>query len=93
MGVRREKCSFLVVADWRTGKGEIVEEGFIGWMKADTGVDSLAGKKKGRRRKEEEGPDESDPDGPAKRQGKPKMADEIQVKGVRACRECWAIVT
>ncbi|WWD00801.1 hypothetical protein V866_007737 [Kwoniella sp. B9012] len=34
-GTRREKCSLLLVADWKTGRGEEVEEGFVGWMKMD----------------------------------------------------------
>lgn len=34
-GTRREKCSILLVADYKTGRGEEVEEGFVGWMKLD----------------------------------------------------------
>jgi rabenosyn-5 len=34
-GTRRDKCSLLLVADWKSGRGEEVEEGFVGWMKVD----------------------------------------------------------
>ncbi|WWC86709.1 uncharacterized protein L201_001586 [Kwoniella dendrophila CBS 6074] len=34
-GTRKEKCSLLLVADYKTGRGEEVEEGFIGWMKME----------------------------------------------------------
>jgi rabenosyn-5 len=34
-GTRRDKCSLLLVADWKSGRGEEVEEGFVGWMKLD----------------------------------------------------------
>lgn len=83
MGIRREKCSLLLVADWKTGRGEVVEEGFIGWMKMEPGGQTSIPKKK---RLSEGGsirPAASDAGG----------GEEVQVKGVRCCRECWAVVS
>lgn len=34
-GLRREKCSLLLVADFKTGRGQEVDEGFVGWMKLE----------------------------------------------------------
>ena len=32
---RRETCSLLIVADYKSGRCEEVEEGFVGWLKVD----------------------------------------------------------
>jgi hypothetical protein len=77
-GTRRDKCSLLLVADHKTGRGEEVEEGFVGWMKLE---DESKGKVKGKRRKD------VNADGV---EGQPQ---EVQVKGVRVCRECWSTVS
>jgi rabenosyn-5 len=72
-GTRRDKCSLLLVADWKSGRGEEVEEGFVGWMKVDLDEDggkSSKGKGKG------EGP-----------------PTEVQVRGVRVCKDCWGTVS
>ena len=75
LGTRRETCSLLLVADYRTGKGHEVDEGFVGWMQMGSGAG-------------------------VGEQGKPgastataRRPDEVQVKGVRTCRECWAVVS
>lgn len=78
-GIRREKCSFLLVADWRTGRGQFVEDDFVGWMKLE---DPETAKKNEDKKtvgvvEEEAG----------------EGTKEVMVKGVRACRECWAIVS
>jgi rabenosyn-5 len=58
-----------LVADWKSGRGEEVEEGFVGWMKVD----------------ESPARGNSSVDGEA-----PK---EIQVRGVRVCKDCWGTVS
>ena len=107
-GTRREKCSLLLVADWKTGRGEEVDEGFVGWMQVqngdDTPLSSLKGKKDRRKSRlstsstissgsiaamsglGEDGLDKTQV--PLAQQPK-----EVQVKGARACRECWATVS
>jgi hypothetical protein len=76
-GTRRDKCSLLLVADWKSGRGEEVEEGFVGWMKVEEdGVGPNQKKGKGRSSIGEEGP-----------------VKEVQVRGVRVCRECWGTVS
>jgi rabenosyn-5 len=72
IGTRREKCSLLLVADWKTGRGEEVEEGFVGWMR-------IGNDKKG------EMTEVKDKEG--------RRADEVQVRGVRCCSECWKTVS
>ena len=94
--MRREKCSFLLVADWRTGRGEEVDEGFVGWMKVK-GTDG-----EGEIRQERKGSVSSirtastKGSSPQKVNGNgqplPQQPQEIQVKGVRVCRICWATV-
>lgn len=32
---RKETCTLLIVADWKTGRCEEVEEGFVGWLKLE----------------------------------------------------------
>lgn len=114
-GTRREKCSILLVADWKSGRGEEVEEGFVGWMKvgaeaeAETAGGTAAAGTKGRRKsgvrsnpnavgriegiskgqRPEAAPQIIGEDG----KPMPQQATEKQVKGVRACRECWAVVS
>jgi hypothetical protein len=56
----------LLVADWKSGRGEEVEEGFVGWMKVEDGL------------------------GTGKADGDVK---EVQVRGVRVCRDCWGTVS
>ncbi|WVR04794.1 hypothetical protein IAU60_001806 [Kwoniella sp. DSM 27419] len=124
-GTRREKCSLLLVADWKTGRGEEVEEGFVGWMKVEDGdsytsgdgaigqagspakpgsgkASGADGEDRGKRRRGRAstastlstisaagvaGGDEKR-DVPL-----PQQPKEVQVKGVRACRDCWAVVS
>ncbi len=104
MGIRREKCSVLLVADWRTGRGEIVEEGFVGWMKVEKdagggedpngsgagGANGHAALPRKKRLSEITLPS------PITEDKKPKRGfdtNEVMVKGVRCCRECWAVVS
>ncbi|KAJ9103905.1 hypothetical protein QFC21_002368 [Naganishia friedmannii] len=73
VGMRRDKCSLLLVADWKTGKGQEVEEGFVGWLKVDS---------------------ESAPNGkPTTGGGAKEDVQEVMIKGVRVCRECWQTVS
>ncbi|WVQ75855.1 hypothetical protein IAR50_005488 [Cryptococcus sp. DSM 104548] len=81
-GTRRDKCSLLLVADWKTGRGEEVEEGFVGWMKTEDGGD---GERTPRSSRTEDGVLESELI--------PQQPKEIQVKGMRVCRECWSVVS
>ena len=69
-GTRRDKCSLLLVADWKSGRGEEVEEGFVGWMKIDDPSTNTNANGKG--------------DGEVK---------EVQVRGVRVCKDCWGTVS
>lgn len=55
-GLRRQRCSSMLVADWKTQRGSEVDDDFRGWLQIEGG-------------------------------------GEVQVKGVRACRECWSIVS
>jgi rabenosyn-5 len=73
-GTRRDKCSLLLVADWKSGRGEEVEEGFVGWMKID---DSTSGSG-------------TNTNGNGKGEGEVK---EVQVRGVRVCKDCWGTVS
>lgn len=60
----------LLVADWKSGRGEEVEEGFVGWMKVD--------------------------DSPARgngTDGNGELPKEVQVRGVRVCKDCWGTVS
>ena len=104
-GMRREKCSLLLVADCTTGRGEEVEEGFVGWMKmADPANDTQETKaSKGRRRKgsiadelrhgHAEKPATNGDSQGGKNAPLPQQPREVQVKGIRICRECWATVS
>jgi rabenosyn-5 len=76
LGTRRETCSLLLVADYRTGKGHEVDEGFVGWMQMGSGGGMS-----------EQGKSGSSTTATARR------PDEVQVKGVRTCRECWGVVS
>ncbi|WVW78231.1 hypothetical protein I302_100184 [Kwoniella bestiolae CBS 10118] len=112
-GTRREKCSLLLVADWKTGRGEEVEEGFVGWMKTDDPTDlgihpnsgsdqktpASSPKVNGKMRRSRmstnsisssisEDPQDKERDIPL-----PQQPKEVQVKGCRVCRECWAVVS
>ncbi|KAI5453661.1 carboxypeptidase Y-deficient [Naganishia albida] len=83
VGMRRAKCSLLLVADWKTGRGQEVEEGFVGWLRVDDANPDAGGTKaktntQGRRStggKDDEG------------------VKEVIIKGVRVCRECWQTVS
>lgn len=72
------------MADYKTGRGEEVEEGFVGWMKLETEDAPNTSRGKGKRRKEKEAT--PGPEGG----GTP---NEVQVRGVRVCRECWSTVS
>ncbi|WVN89306.1 uncharacterized protein L203_104528 [Cryptococcus depauperatus CBS 7841] len=95
-GTRREKCSLLLVADWRTGRGEEVEERFVGWMKLEDDHNALksASKREFLERNsvsgDRIGPDSSQETRDLKLPQQPK---EVQVKGMRVCRDCWAIIS
>lgn len=140
-GTRREKCSILLVADYKSGRGEEVEEGFVGWMKLDdpattaaplpvlpgasasasgsrtvsqthsrtlSRASSIAGSDSTRntantgmgRIRQDEGVGLGDGLGTPSKQSEqqqqqplPQQPREVQVKGVRVCRECWAVVS
>jgi rabenosyn-5 len=83
IGMRRAKCSLLLVADWKTGRGQEVEEGFVGWLKIDEETPRTEESKpkpslKGRR--STGGLDDNSP-------------REVMIKGVRVCRDCWQTVS
>jgi len=98
-GTRKEKCSLLLVADWKTGRGEEVDEGFVGWMKLQDGDEATQiNGKKDRRKSRLSGSGTATPatvvdDVPEKGTLLPQQPKEVQVKGVRSCRECWAVVS
>ncbi|WRT64590.1 uncharacterized protein IL334_001522 [Kwoniella shivajii] len=125
-GTRREKCSLLLVADWKTGRGEEVEEGFIGWMKMNDGNQSdpsqpihhspnqnqnqnqngnpLGKDKRLRRSRMSTSSINSTTAPPTIQENMEKSNDnrdiplpqqpkEVQVKGVRVCRQCWNVVS
>lgn len=99
-GTRREKCSLLLVADWRTGRGEEVDEGFVGWMSLDQEKEPSAirtSKQHARHRSSSILSDTSSTttisEEPQRTIPLPQQPQEVQVKGVRVCRECWATVS
>ncbi|WWC68141.1 uncharacterized protein I206_102064 [Kwoniella pini CBS 10737] len=109
-GTRREKCSLLLVADWKTGRGEEVEEGFVGWMKMDdqtpgqeqqilkNNIDSRSSRiRKGRASTNSISSineyEEENGNGEKRGIPLPQQPKEVQVKGCRVCRECWAVVS
>jgi rabenosyn-5 len=77
----------LVVGDYKLGRCEEVEEGFVGWLKVDT-KDAGGG---GQRRKGTEKEPMVNGDGAEKEGG--KGSEEIKIQGVRICRTCWAVVS
>ncbi|KAH8087968.1 FYVE zinc finger-domain-containing protein [Filobasidium floriforme] len=77
LGTRRETCSLLLVADYRTGKGHEVDEGFVGWMQMGSGA----------------GVSEQGRSGSSTATAIARRPDEVQVKGVRTCRECWGVIS
>jgi rabenosyn-5 len=93
-----------LIADWKSGRGEVVEEGFVGWMKTD---DSDERERRLERRKSRSsmgsvstfgsgsmGLGGIDEDGGSGRKVPlPQQPKEVQIKGMRACRECWAVVS
>ena len=84
-GTRREKCSLLLVADYKTGRGEEVEEGFVGWMKVDDERDQKKSRNRGQPKLKEK---QNAGDGVVGEEVK-----EVQVRGVRVCKECWGTVS
>lgn len=79
IGMRRAKCSLLLVADWKTGRGQEVEEGFVGWLKIDDGTpktEESKGKPALKGRRSTGGLEDDSP-------------KEVMIKGVRVCRDCW----
>jgi hypothetical protein len=93
-----------LVADWKTGRGEEVDEGFVGWMKLQDGedVNSSGEAKKGLRRKNRLSTASAMTSASSSTVGEdgekrdvllPQQPKEVQVKGVRVCRECWAVVS
>lgn len=84
-GTRSEKCSLLLVADYRTGRGEEVDEGFVGWMS----LDGPGGPGVRRRTHTRASSASSSMSGSTPL---PQQPQEVQVKGVRVCRDCWAVV-
>lgn len=79
--MRRDKCSLLLVADWKTGRGQEVEEGFVGWLKVDSDNPSKGGVGNGTNGKMPIGG------------GGKEEVQEVMIKGVRVCRECWQTVS
>jgi hypothetical protein len=89
----------LLVADWKSGRGEEVEEGFVGWMN----VGDRKGDEDGLRRERRKSLASSissmsiTESGSSKDDGRlvplPQQPKEVQIKGLRACRECWATVS
>jgi rabenosyn-5 len=67
----------LLVADYRTGKGHEVDEGFVGWMQMGSGA----------------GVSEQGKSGSSTATATARRPDEVQVKGVRTCRECWGVIS
>lgn len=99
-GTRREKCSLLLVADWRTGRGEEVDEGFVGWMSLDQEKEPTSAirtsKQHARHRSGSILSDISSStisEEPQRTIPLPQQPQEVQIKGVRVCRECWATVS
>nr|XP_018265268.1 uncharacterized protein I303_01628 [Kwoniella dejecticola CBS 10117]OBR87426.1 hypothetical protein I303_01628 [Kwoniella dejecticola CBS 10117] len=98
-GTRREKCSLLLVADWKTGRGEEVEEGFVGWMKTEDQSSSPSPYPSS----EANSNTKNSPKASRIRKGRisgkkreiplPQQPKEVQVKGCRVCRDCWAVVS
>lgn len=93
-GTRREKCSLLLVADYRTGRGEEVEEGFVGWMSTDSN-DITRRRRSGSVLSETSTSTSSASVSPNEERTipLPQQPQEVQVKGVRVCRECWDVVS
>lgn len=99
-GTRREKCSLLLVADWKTGRGEEVDEGFVGWMTLEgadeKGDPAIRNAKKraaaahARRASRDSNKVliESRASTPL-----PQQPLEVPLHGVRCCRECWTVVS
>ncbi|ORX34061.1 FYVE zinc finger-domain-containing protein [Kockovaella imperatae] len=98
-GMRKEKCSLLLVADWKTGRGEEVDEGFVGWMKIKDKESSQNGSPVSERRGSINSirTASSSSTSPRKFNGNggpvPQQPKEVQIKGVRVCRECWGTVS
>ncbi len=100
-GTRREKCSFLLVADWQTGRGEEVDEGFVGWMTMEDGEGNSPNGDGGDRKtaKREKRKSKSSIANSMERREEdrnlplPQQPKEVQVKGVRVCRECRDVVS
>lgn len=99
-GFRRERCSLLLVADWKTGRGEEVDEGFVGWMSLEP--DTEGGERdqtfaKRHVRGTSTASAGGSPAGSAPGSGAstplPQQPQEVQVRGIRVCRECWRIVS
>ena len=80
LGTRRETCSLLLVADYRTGRGQEVDENFVGWMQMGN-------------RKNVEVAESSSSSSATTTTASARRPDEVQVKGVRTCRECWQTVS
>jgi hypothetical protein len=78
------------VADWKTGRGEEVEEGFVGWMKLDADDDD---EWKRERKTSRPGSIAGSAGSGGRETPLPQQPKEVQVKGIRTCRECWAVVS
>lgn len=110
----------LLVADYKSGRGEEVDEGFIGWMKLDqedessygnggaggvgrrgsmsmstSKASSIAGGSDSHSMRSANGTAKDPMDGMKGGAALPlpQQPREVQVKGVRTCRECWAVVS
>lgn len=81
-----------------------MDEGFVGWMKLQDGEDVNPGgeAKKGLRRKNRLSTASALTSASSSTVGEegekrdvllPQQPKEVQVKGVRVCRECWAVVS
>lgn len=73
-----------------------MKEGFVGWMRMEDGEGSGEGQAIQRRRKSQ--PEDGigavrSGDAPTQNIPLPQQPKEVQVKGMRVCRECWAVVS
>ena len=81
--MRRVKCSLLLVADWKTGRGQEVEEGFVGWLKIDDvppRAEGSTAKPASKSRRSTGSLEDNSP-------------KEVVIKGVRVCSDCWQTVS
>lgn len=94
------------MADYKTGRGEEVDEGFVGWMTLDEteGKSGANGETSPIRRAKRPPPEQRQhgrqssiaSEGTIDSRSStplPQQPQEVQVKGVRVCRDCWGTVS